>query len=94
LCHNNNPTPHNYRPVQTISLVYIRRVRFNHGSGPRTPTVFSPADADSSTITLQKGNWVVEQVGGYLILDTMVSNDVLTFYPGFNDDSLMPSLTK
>jgi hypothetical protein len=94
LWHNNFGSGLNYRPVQKFSVVFIGGVRFNDGSGPGTATVFYPDDADSSTITLQKGNWVVEQVGGYLILDTMVSNDVLTFYPGFNDDSLMPSLTK
>jgi hypothetical protein len=94
LWHSNFGSGLTYRPVQKFSVVFIGGVRFNDGSGPGTATVFYPDDADSSTITLKKGNWVVEQVGGYLILDTMVSNDVLTFYPGFNDDSLMPSLTK
>jgi hypothetical protein len=94
LWHTNFGSGLNYRPVQKFSIVYIGGMRFNDGSGPGTATVFYPDDADSSTITLKKGNWVVEQVGGYLILDSMVSDAVTTFYPGFDDDSLMPSLTK
>lgn len=94
LWHTNLGSGLSYRPVKEFAVVYIGGIRLGDGSGPGTSTVFYPDDADNSAIVPKKNNWKVEEVSGYLILDTMVSTNVTTFYPGFNDDSLMPSLTK
>jgi hypothetical protein len=41
-----------------------------------------------------KNNWVIEQVGGYLIDNKMVSDEVTAFYPGCDENALQPSLPK
>ncbi len=90
LWHDNFGTGKSGSPVKQFSIVYIGGLRFDGNPA----TVFYPDDADSSTITINKNNWNLEQVAGYLILNSMVSEDVRAFYPGFDDTSLRPSLTK
>lgn len=94
LWHTNLGSGVSYRPVQKFAIVYVGGMRLNDGSGPGTATVFYPDDTNNSKITPKKTNWVIDQVGGYLIDDNMVSDEVLAFYPGFDENALQPSLTK
>lgn len=81
-----------FRPIKSFDVVYIAGIWLNDAQGPTKPaTVFYPDENDSSDITPNKNNWVVEQVTAWLLLPDMVSDTVLAIYPGLTNE-FQPSI--
>jgi hypothetical protein len=86
LWHNNLGSGITFRPIQSFDLVFIHGVWFKKGGGLVS---FYP---DEGTAPFTAGSLPIEQVTAYLLLDSMVSDEVHTSLGGFSNDTWQPEI--
>lgn len=86
LWHNNLGSGITFRPIQKFDVIYIHGVWLKDG-GDLLP--FWPGD-DTTPIT--GGSLPIEQVTAYLLMDSMISDDVHTSLGGFSNDTWQPEI--
>ena len=86
LWHNNLGSGISFRPIQSFEVVYIHGIWLKDG-GSTIP--FFPDDGTSPITT---GSLPIEQVTAYLLVDSMVSDNVHSGLGGFSNDTWQPEI--